>query len=213
MAGDRVTTEVDFHSVITRLIKPGEYLLDVGCRGWAFSEQMRLRGLKVIGVDPGPDITRLRDKFHFIHAAIGVEGGPSEVELMHWSTGEGDYVRRPEEIIPAHVTVMRAPTITLQAIMAQFNVQKFNFIKLDCEGAEYALLEQWPGPIADQISVEYHDFSGMNPDHLHQEQVYHRIHAHLGQWYDVVQHERTVKSWMPDQPPNPWDSLYVLKGL
>jgi hypothetical protein len=91
--------------------------------------------------------------------------------------------------------------------MSRFGVSFWEVVKLDCEGAEYEILRNWPGPIARQITIEFHDFLGGAPPGVasagHAE-----ILAHLGQWYDVAQHEWTTQhgaGW------NYWDSLFVLR--
>ncbi len=57
--------------------------------------------------------------------------------------------------------------------------------------------------MARQISVEFHEHVAPRPQAL-----YDAIFAHLGQWYEVVQHEKSARHCCA---PNYWDTLFVLK--
>ncbi len=57
-------------------------------------------------------------------------------------------------------------TITLEHLMNEHQLDKIDFLKLDCEGAEYAILFSTPKIVLDQIqtiSMEFHD--SRDPDH------------------------------------------------
>jgi FkbM family methyltransferase len=54
---------------------------------------------------------------------------------------------------------------TLEEIVAENNLGKVDFLKMDCEGAEYSILENTPGYIYDRIttiSMEFHDLKDKN---------------------------------------------------
>jgi FkbM family methyltransferase len=54
---------------------------------------------------------------------------------------------------------------TLEEIVVENNLEKIDFLKLDCEGAEYSILENTPGYIYDRIttiSMEFHDLKDKN---------------------------------------------------
>ncbi len=89
-----------------------------------------------------------------------------------------------------------------------FDVDVWDVVKLDCEGAEYGVLLDWPGPIANQITVEFHEHTGANEKGI---EMYQRILRHLKQWYRVIQHETSQEHGI--KTPNYWDSLFVLKEL
>jgi hypothetical protein len=80
----------------------------------------------------------------------------------------------------------------------------FDLIKLDCEASEFPILENWPGPIATQISVEFHDY-------VHKSKwdaaYFARLFESLGRFgYRVIQHEEFELGggW------GHWDSLLAL---
>ena len=96
--------------------------------------------------------------------------------------------------------------------MKAFDINFWDIVKLDCEGAEYEILLDWPGVISRQITVEFHEHTGANSGG---EATYKKIIEHLSQWYDVIQH---VKGPMYQngrlmcKAINYWDSLFVLKN-
>jgi hypothetical protein len=88
-------------------------------------------------------------------------------------------------------------------LSARFQVKQWALVKLNCEGAEYDILKTWPGPIASQIVVSFHEHIGAHVGHNMDE-----IIAHLGQWYRTVQHvrdQRYCAGW------NFWDSVFTLR--
>lgn len=92
--------------------------------------------------------------------------------------------------------------------MREHEVDFWEVVKLDCEGAEYEILEEWPGPVARQITVEFHDRLGRNPE-AEPERYYARLMERIGHWYDVILHRQTRPPW--GGLPTYWDSLFVLK--
>jgi hypothetical protein len=54
---------------------------------------------------------------------------------------------------------------TLEEIVLENKLGKVDFLKMDCEGAEYSILENTPGNIYDRIttiSMEFHDLRDNN---------------------------------------------------
>ena len=105
-------------------------------------------------------------------------------------------------------SAVQVPCTSLERLMADEHIAFFEIVKLDCEGAEYAILDGWPGPIARQITVEFHDFLGFNPDA--RPEAYHaRLLAQLSRWYDPVKHVKEAVEWLDE--PAYLDSLFVLR--
>jgi FkbM family methyltransferase len=107
------------------------------------------------------------------------------------------------------------PTTSVPTMMSCYGVQQLDLLKLDCEGAEYEIMrcmafwartQGWG--LARQISVEYHDHCGLQPE-ANMEPWYARLHAALSCCYDVAQHKREVPPW--GGPPHYTDSLYMLR--
>jgi len=79
-----------------------------------------------------------------------------------------------------------------------------DLVKFDCEASEFSILENWPGPIATQISVEFHDYTHRT---LWNEEYFAKLIGRLeGFGYVTVQHE---DHWVGGGQGH-WDSLFVL---
>ena len=201
---------IDTHSVDTDLLEPEGHVLDVGCRGFQFARNMSERGLYVLALDPDttiqdPEISRV-----IFEAQALVHGSITEAVYASWSTGEGNHLC-VDRAVPHYAKSSTVSCVNIAELMKNHLVEMFDVVKLDCEGSEYELLMNWPGPIARQISVEFHDFLGFNPS-LEPAEFYEKLLRHLGQWYEVVQHENFAHPKILNNPVNYWDSLFVLKG-
>ncbi len=184
-------------------------ILDVGCRNYGFANQMAIRGCKVIGVEP--DTSTKEPTYNNIRlirtAMVSKKNAGIDRNLVKWSTGEGNFLEVPYRGKPKTSTLQKTSCSSILQIMKQTDISYWDVIKLDCEGAEYEILLDWPGPIAGQITVEFHEFSGANQNGA---VTYHEILSHLSEWYDIVQHEWTARYGQKTE--NYWDSLFVLKG-
>ncbi len=99
--------------------------------------------------------------------------------------------------------------VNIGQLMEDLGIGHWDLIKFDCEGSEFGILENWPGPIADQISVEFHD-GHPERDGPHRriwEDKFSRIFPQLSAWYSLVQHIFFKQGeWYGH-----WDSLLVKK--
>lgn len=94
--------------------------------------------------------------FHIFHQAVNGDGEPL---VLHYD--EGDAFTTAATLFdkadqPHTITV---PATTLSAIMEANQLTAIDWLKLDCEGAEYAILYQTPPAILQQVrllSVETH---------------------------------------------------------
>lgn len=188
----------------------GSNVLDIGARRYGFSNAMAERGCNVIAIEPDTDtdlpahknITLIRT------AVVSPKEAGVDRNLVKWSFGDGNFVENKRQAKPKSSTLQKTSCSSIQQIMELTGISFWDVVKLDCEGSEYDILLNWPGPIAKQITVEFHEFTGANKNGA---VTYHEILTHLGQWYDTIQHE-----WysMPGQKTeNYWDSLFVLKGM
>lgn len=188
-------------------------VLDVGCRGFDFTAGIRaLRPEALIyAMDPDPAIVAPAGLCHFLCWAL-VGNGRTWSHYATGSTGEGNFltshaVHPDYTIIDVNCTNIEAVTKMLPAAHSRWDL-----VKLDCEGSEFSVLETWPGPIAAQISVEWHDWSGTHiPKPSGGWAAYYKsLFARLAQFgYDVVRHELSDISgrgaW------GHWDSTLVLR--
>lgn len=192
------------------IIKPdrsGMLVLDVGSRNYGFALPMAEMGCHVVAVEPddsvpGPEHSRI----HLSRIALVASKNIGFQDLVKWGSGEGNHLDCVKGHVPDGATRQMVRCYSILQIMEMTEIDFWDIVKLDCEGSEYEILADWPGPIAGQITVEFHDFTGANPDG---EKTYDRIFSHLGQWYDVVQHEKTTR--FVAKVDNYWDTLLVLK--
>ena len=177
----------------------GGFVLDAGCRNFYFAQHLNMMGCNVIAVDADPTVEAPKDfKGVFANVALATEGGERNF-LMHDNPEARHLVRDGVFSFPT----AKVQAVTLADVMAFYKIEHWDVVKLDIEGAEYEILQTWQGPIATQISVEFHEHCAPRPP-----EVYDGILKHLGQWYDVVQHEKTARHFTS---PNYWDSLWTLK--
>lgn len=208
------------HTVDVDRLPLAPVVLDVGCRGFDFTEAvLKLRpDAAVFALDPDPSIhgphlpgcTYLRfalvhdDRASSLYAMDGAGLGNFLVE------GPGK-IRRPDcgwEFDGCQVD--RVACVNIVELMKRTGVTRWDLVKLDCEGSEFGILENWPGPIADQITVEFHDWTGPRGD-LVKAGYYEKTLWPKLPWYEVVQHE-----WLPlgadaTRQIGHWDSLLTLK--
>ncbi len=86
--------------------------------------------------------------------------------------------------------------------MKVLDVTYWDLVKLDCEGSEFEILENWPGRIATQISVEFHDGADAARDDAYFETLFAKLPD-----YEIVQHEKFKQgAWIGH-----WDSLLRLR--
>lgn len=189
----------DGHSYDEELLPEGGWALDVGARGFKFSNHLARMGLYVIALEPDKSVRYDGSRnVNCMHLAL--VGRPEVQSSMYagWGDGSGNHL---SETKPDHATEFyEVPCITINAF------EKFDLVKLDCEGSEYDILWNWPRHAAVQISVEFHDFLGMRP----RETYYEELFAGPLCDYDIVKHE-----WKPLCEGNPimnyWNSLFILK--
>lgn len=192
---------IDNHSVYLPALTKG-YVLDVGCRGFAFAKEMAKRGHSVIAMDPAPDIQDpgIPGVAYWRTAVAAVQG-------TYWLTDFADKEAnrlvqdvRDVPVVPSPVEVVRIRSVMLSADVAWWDA-----VKLNCEGAEYDILRSWEGPIANQIVVSFHEHVCARGDAAVQ-----AIVDHLSQWYTPVRHVKDARYCAGE---NWWDSVFVLKEL
>lgn len=205
-----IETELVAEHTIARLPRVLDAVLDVGCRRFDFSKIMLDRGYKVVGIEADDEVVPIKhENFYFGNYALVPESQNGVMQtLIKFGNGTANHLSNVKGSIPRNRTVNQVIGLSVTEIGQLFEVKRWNVIKLDCEGAEYEVLLEWPGPVADQITVEFHEHTGAN---TRDKSVYGDIMSHLSQWYEVVQHESSVRYCL--STPNYWDSLFVLKGL
>lgn len=222
---------VEGHTFVPGIMKRGGYVLDVGCRGFEFSAHFASRGFKVLALDPDPAISDPGIRgveflpFALVHDDKQTTGYVAWEDL-HWSPPTNgslacEFDPRRSDPQPGRQTQLHdVRCINLRELMRLREVECFELVKLGCEGSEYSILRQWPGPISKQISAEFHDWAGANPadsrpfapsDSPSLQSFYQDLFAYLEPWYEVVLHDTDALFDPEDDWRGYMDSVLVLK--
>jgi FkbM family methyltransferase len=184
------TKTVHHHTFREDLLKEGGWVLDLGCNDFIFSSFMINRGMKVIGLDPIkniniPDDIKNNKNFTYLQrACVGIKESDTATYYEYQSWGANSLVNTPDllhrERNGGHAKnpykdSYQVPITTINELMEEFNIIKFDYIKIDIEGGEYEILANFPKECTKQFSVEYHDFLGLNPtddvEHYHKDLI------------------------------------------
>jgi len=178
------------HTLDTALLKPGCTVLDVGCRGFGFGNELRKRfHARVYEVD----IDDLGNSQHYYRCGIAA------------ADGYGDVSHDPDPLARQLVSGDRLNVWTIKSFSEIVGVAHWDAIKLDCEGGEYEILWNLEHPPADQITVEFHQHT---PARRSKEFMAELVQK-LRRWYNVRQHRLYGKP----NSLNYWDSLFILRNL
>ena len=160
-------------------IESDDLVVDIGANVGVFSlfAARRTRN-RVIAVEPyGPNFQFLQanvernnaDNVSCLNLAIGDEIG--SVRLFH-SSNDGGHLLFDHNAIEGRLTEFSTvDATTLPSLLEENRVRRVNFLKLDCEGAEFPILLNAPRSTLeriDRIALEYHDEV---TDHGHEELV------------------------------------------
>lgn len=153
-------------------VLPGDVVVDVGANIGSFAVWVGFREptARVVAVEPMDDNVRLLEKniaanglanVMVVRGAIARLSG--QVTLYPgkgtWF-GSGSVTPSQDVQTGSPVTV---PAMTLAELFAAHNVVRCDFLKMDCEGAEYAALAAVPDDVwkrIKKIALEYHEFPG-----------------------------------------------------
>lgn len=186
---------IDNHSVAVDLLTKGGGIVDAGARGFVFSEWFASRGHSVLALDPSPDIKRehYRQGISFLpYALVG------KAKTHNFLSMVGD----PGAWHMTDVETEEIPCVT----HIDWLGNNWDVIKLNIEGSEYDVLDTWPGPIARQIVVSFHEHTPRARGRAECD----RLIAKMGQWYkafNVVWEKRYCCS------ENYWDVLFIRNDL
>lgn len=101
---------------------------------------------KVLAFEPAPDNFRLlEDNLELnncrniiaVNKAVSDQDGRKDIILSSANTGGHSFFNLWNEPSAQHISVH---TISLKSIFAEYHIQKIDYLKLDCEGAEYEIL-------------------------------------------------------------------------
>lgn len=189
------------HSVDVSLLPDRPLVVDVGCRDFGFSNAILRHRPEaiIIALDPDAEIEPPRDeRIAFLPKALT----HLPDESLRWERrGEASsIVTEGGELVP------NIRLKDLDFALHFHGKERFDVVKLDCEGSEFGILENWPGPIARQISVEFHDFT----DRARWNDAYfEKVFSGPLKDYRIVQHD--LQPIGPFDTMGHWDSLLILR--
>jgi FkbM family methyltransferase len=208
-------TKIADHSVDMDAVPEKPVVLDAGSRSYGFALGMleKRPGGAVIALEPDPTMTYMTpigvklvrealvgNNRQFSFLAIT----PSEEArfLLEGMVDKYRYGYGYHDNVPtAHV---RCTNIV--SLMQRVGVTHWDVVKMDIESSEFEVLENWPGPIATQISVEFHDWPHLD---RYSTDYYNRLLTGPLKDYEFVKHDMYGIGGGPEI--GHWDSLLKLK--
>jgi len=190
---ERIGSEYGGWMIDPRLVPQGATILSAGV-GEDITFDMGLiaaRDCTIIGIDPTPKAVRYvqahaHPRFHLIAKALAAQGG---LRVRMYENANPDHVS--ESMLASHQAVntgrfYEADTVSLTELLAAY--PDAAVLKMDIEGAEYAVLEAARDLKVPQICVEFHHVC---TDHTLEDTL--RCVAHLRRMGYLVAH-RTDKA-------------------
>lgn len=175
------------HSVAIDLLPEKAKILDLGCRGFIFTDEMRRRGHTVLAVDC--------DKFErddYFQIAISNKIG--RVGIKRTSDPQATTIMEGLEVM----------CMDLKMLMLTAQVEFFDLIKMDIEGSEREVIMSMDKPYAKQLSIEFHLHTGV----YDQGGIMDMCAKLMTLGYKIVSHEMSAQHGLS---PNYWSSLFILK--
>jgi FkbM family methyltransferase len=150
----------------------GQTVVDIGAHVgvftvWAASQHPRV---KVLAIEPSPrsfaflqaNVARNRlGNVTLVQCACG--GGCGEAQLYSRGSSVADTLYRHDLLGSEFRPLSKTPVLGLDELFVSYNVGRCDFLKLDCEGAEYDILlnaSEHTLRRIDRIALEYHQ--GLN---------------------------------------------------
>lgn len=186
-------TVISEHTVDLDLLEPGADVLDIGCRGFQFTDEMMAKGFKVFAID----IDDLTDGHKYIKGAIADFDGIVGIERFQ-DPQATRIMKNPSPGIPT------IQCMTLKTFSKNCNIDMWGLIKIDVEGAEYEIIMSLDKAPAKQLSIEFHLHTGIYK--MHEVELMVDKLKSLG--YEAVQHVYETRHCAGYSY---WDSLFILQ--
>lgn len=154
------------HTIAPELLTDG-VIIDVGCRGFEFAQAFVSNpelSQRIFCIDPDESVFKLTGNIAFdinfmhyccINAAISDKSG----ETTYYPNGEATMIRQFDPD-PTYPNIDKKYSKTCRVItmddLYKITGENVDILKLDCEGAEYAILGETFRPVPKQLTVEFH---------------------------------------------------------
>ena len=200
------------HTIEESIIDKNGWILDLGCINFSFANEIKKYCNNVICVDPNPNIKEIPDDIIYENKAVTHLNGISIQDFFIYNYINGYSLLNPTRDWCILQNTIKVEVITLKDIMKKYDIEKFELIKFDIEGAEYKILEDMDWTISKQYSIEFHDFRFMNPYFPNNQIYYDKLLEKITNHCKIVKHERTDHPGFPmGAGNNYWDSLFIQK--
>lgn len=180
-------TTIAEHTVDLSLLPPCAKVMDAGCRGFLFTDEMRRLGHEVYAID----IDNLWPRQHFILAIAGY-------------TGKCAVQKSKDPQATKMIAGFDVQCYTIKDFSKLVDVPFWDLIKLDIEGAEYEVIMSLTEPPATQLSIEFHLHTKIYGD----AEIKEMEDMLLSLGYFPVKHDKTSQHGCG---LNYWDSLFILQ--
>lgn len=187
-------TTIAEHSVDLSLLPNNANILDLGCRGFLFADELLRIGHFVICVD----CDDLGNDRLYYKTAITSENGLCRVN--HSKDPSATTVTKA--LLP--LAGFDVQMYTLKTFSEKVGIDFWDLIKMDIEGSEYEVIMPLTEPPAKQLSIEFHLHTKIYGD----AQVKEMEDKLLSLGYFPAKHDKTSAHGMG---LNYWDSLFILK--
>jgi FkbM family methyltransferase len=162
-------------------LKKDSTVVDVGAHIGCFSVLAAPRVSRVLSFEPEPsnyqllkrniELNKLMNITAFEMCVSGRSGEREFYLAKPTSTGSSTLTiplrQRTQETPDAGRRTQKVRSISIADIIAQHNLLRIDFLKLDCEGAEHEIINSLTTDISARISsivMEYHAIEGASPD-------------------------------------------------
>jgi hypothetical protein len=192
------------HSVEMSLLKGiNANILDLGCRGFEFTDHLRAIGHTVIPVDI--DHLYSGDLGYY---QIAISDFNGKVVIKRDADPQATRIARNEVPIPnpAGSGTTSVECCTLEVFSQSLMVDFWDLIKMDIEGSEREVIMSMNRPMAKQLSIEFHLHTGVYG--IQQVKEMEDKLTSLG--YYPAKHDMTRQHGLG---MNYWDSLWIVKGF
>mgnify|MGYP000417874138 CR=1 FL=1 len=148
-------------------VKSPEVVVDIGANVgyFSFSVFAQFPNAKVFAFEPIAANFQLLEQYqqqhpqfdlHVYHQAVNGDGAPL---TLHYDAKDAYTTAATLFNAPDQPDAIKVPSTTLPAIMEAHKLAVIDWLKLDCEGAEYDIIYQTPKEVLDkvqQLSIETH---------------------------------------------------------
>lgn len=175
------------HTVDLDLLTEPSVIIDIGCRGFEFTNYFRKLNHRVYPIDI--DVLHNPDYYR-----VAITGENGYVGVKRNKDPQATCVTEGNEIV----------SMTIEKFMSSENYNFVDLIKIDVEGSEKDIILSLVEPPAKQLSIEFHLHTGIYS--------YPEVALMVGKLkslgYEVIQHELESRH---GAGKNFWDSLFILR--